>query len=65
MIDARNDWLRASGHAFADELQAAGVPVEYQVDAMHGFLDKPGTPQFAKGMRLMRAWLASREQRTS
>jgi acetyl esterase/lipase len=51
-VDAANDRLRRSGHAFAGELSAAGVPVtETVVDARHGFLNSPKKDAFAIGMR--------------
>jgi len=52
LIDADRDTLRASGAAFAAELAAAEVEVEYSVvpDAPHGFLNRPGTALFDRGI---------------
>jgi len=58
VLDARNDRLRRSGAAFADELRAADVEVQYEVvNAMHAFLGKPGSVAFAKGMTTIGSWL--------
>lgn len=52
LIDADRDTLRASGAAFAVELAAAEVEVDYSVvtDASHGFLNRPGTAFFDQGI---------------
>jgi len=62
MLDADRDSLRASGAAFAGELRAAGVPLEYEVvpDTVHGFLNRPGTGGYAAGAQRMIDWLDGR-----
>ena len=49
MLDADHDPLRASGEAFARELEDAGIVAERHVEpgAWHGFLSRPGTRAFA------------------
>jgi xylan 1,4-beta-xylosidase len=63
MIDADRDSLRASGEAFAAELRSAGVPLQYDVvpETRHGFLNRPGTPGFVAGTRVLVRWLAERD----
>ncbi|ASD21813.1 esterase [Cryobacterium sp. LW097] len=58
LIDADSDSMRASGEQFAKELAAARVPVEYHVltDAAHAFLNRPKSPDFAAGIRLIVDW---------
>jgi xylan 1,4-beta-xylosidase len=62
MIDADRDSLRASGGAFAEELRSAGVPLRYEVipDTRHGFLNRPDTPGYVAGTRVLVDWLADR-----
>jgi xylan 1,4-beta-xylosidase len=62
MLDADRDSLRASGGAFADELQAAGVPLTYEVipETTHGFLNRPDTAGFAAGAQRIIDWLDNR-----
>ncbi|MEK6344980.1 MAG: alpha/beta hydrolase [Curtobacterium sp.] len=59
LLDADRDSLRASGTAFAYELRRAGVDVEHTVvpGSRHGFLDRPGKPDFDAGTALVLAWL--------
>jgi acetyl esterase len=61
LLDADRDSLRASSGAFAQELDRAGVPVDYEIvaQATHGFLNRPGTAHFNTGMRAMVRWLGS------
>lgn len=57
LIDAESDSMRASGEQFARELETAGRSVEYHVLAdSHAFLNRPHTPAFAEGIRLIIAW---------
>lgn len=57
-VDARNDRLRRSGHAFHRELVDAGVDAEeLVVDARHGFLGTPRKPAFRRGMSAIDEWL--------
>ncbi|WP_166788886.1 alpha/beta hydrolase [Cryobacterium sp. TMT4-31] len=58
LIDADSDSMRASGEQFAKELASARVPVEYHVltDAAHAFLNRPKSPDFAAGIRLIVDW---------
>jgi xylan 1,4-beta-xylosidase len=62
LIDADRDSLRASGGAFAQELREAGVPARYEVipDTRHGFLNRPGTPGYEVGIRVLIDWLRDR-----
>jgi acetyl esterase len=62
-LDATNDRLRRSGHAFSEELRAAGVPNdELVVEGRHGFLNQSRRPAFATGMAAMRDWLDRNER---
>lgn len=62
ILDARNDRLRLSGNAFADELRAAGVEVHQDVvPGVHGFFNAPRTDRYAHGMRELSAWLAKHD----
>ncbi len=62
VLDARNDRLRRSGHAFADELRAVGTQVrEVVVPAHHGFLNTPRKAAFAEGLREITSWLATHD----
>jgi acetyl esterase/lipase len=58
-MDAEIDRLRASGHAFADELRAAGVAVHEEVvpGARHGFLNAFNKPPFKNSMLTVENWL--------
>ena len=59
VLDASNDRLRASGHAFADELRRAGAAVsEVVVDGRHGFLGTPRRRSYRTGMTTIADWLA-------
>lgn len=58
VLDASNDRLRGSGHAFAEELRSAGSLVnEVVVTGRHGFLGSPRRPPFATGMTAIADWL--------
>ena len=58
-VDATNDRLRRSGHAFHRELIDAGVSArEIVVEGIHGFLGTPKKPAFTQGMAAMDEWLA-------
>lgn len=62
VLDARNDRLRRSGAAFADELRAAGIEVaQHTVPAMHGFLGAPKRPAFSTGVGVVAEWLNLRD----
>jgi acetyl esterase len=64
LINADNDRLRRSGHAFADELRAAGVEVrEETVHGAHGFLNSPKKAGFAERMGWIVDWLDAHEPR--
>jgi acetyl esterase/lipase len=58
-LDAEVDRLRASGHAFADDLRSAGVEVHEEVvpGARHGFLNAFTKPPFLNSMRTVDEWL--------
>ena len=59
VIDADNDRLHASGRLFAVELRDAGVEVrEELVRAMHGFLGRPRSAAFERGVRAIYGWFA-------
>ena len=58
VLDASNDRLRSSGHAFGDELRAAGSTVrEVVVTGRHGFLGTPRRRSFRTGMATIADWL--------
>ncbi|MFC4561323.1 alpha/beta hydrolase [Nocardiopsis mangrovi] len=65
MIDADRDTLRASGAAFRRELHSAGTRLDYHViaEAAHGFLDRPSTTPFRRGIDAIATWLSA-ERRT-
>lgn len=58
MVDAECDSMRASGDRFAEELSAAGVPVERHVlpSARHAFLNRPGSHDFAVAIERIVDW---------
>jgi xylan 1,4-beta-xylosidase len=60
LVDADRDSLRASGGAFAAELDRFDVPVDYEIvaEAPHGFLNRPESGYFATGMATISGWLA-------
>lgn len=62
-LDAENDRLRASGHAFADELRAVGVDVHEEVvpHARHGFLNAYTKPPFLDSMLTVENWLLAHD----
>ncbi len=58
VLDASNDRLRRSGHAFADELRSAGATVrEVVVTGRHGFLGTPRRRSYRTGMTAIADWL--------
>jgi acetyl esterase len=59
LVDADRDSLRASGGAFAAELDRFNVPVDYEIvaEAPHGFLNRPESGYFATGMATISGWL--------
>lgn len=59
VIDADRDSLRASGEKFATELTEAGADTTYCVveGSTHGFLNRPDSPAFHQGIRLLAAQL--------
>ncbi|MBE7187604.1 alpha/beta hydrolase fold domain-containing protein [Jatrophihabitans endophyticus] len=62
VLDARNDRLRRSGHAFASELRAAGVSVqETVVEGQHAFLNTPKSNSFRIGVEHLAAWLRAHD----
>ena len=59
VLEASNDRLRRSDHAFAGELRRAGSRVdEVVVNGRHGFLNSPRRTAFATGMSAIARWLA-------
>lgn len=67
LLDADRDTLRASSEMFADELVGAGVPVARHVvrGARHGFLDRPATGHFSRGIAVIADWLGTRSANLS
>ena len=62
LLNAANDRLRKSGHAFAQELRAAGIEAqEYVIAGTHAFLDKPNSDGFAQGLRYITDWLKTHD----
>ncbi|MBF4585717.1 alpha/beta hydrolase [Curtobacterium sp. VKM Ac-2887] len=60
LLDASNDRLRRSGHAFASELRRTGTDVrELVLTARHGFLGAERGKPFAEGMSQFEHWLRS------
>lgn len=58
LLNADNDRLRRTGHAFADELRSSGVEVrEETVRGTHGFLNSNRKPGFDERMGWIAAWL--------
>jgi acetyl esterase len=59
IIVAERDDLRPSGELYADQLAAAGVPVEFSVetDALHGHLNEPGSQPALRSLDRMATWL--------
>jgi acetyl esterase/lipase len=62
-LDAENDRLRASGHAFADELRAVNVEVHEEVvpGAHHGFLNAFTKTPFKNSMHTVDEWLRAHD----
>ena len=64
-LDALNDRLRKSGHAFHQQLERAGVTArEEVVDGRHGFLGAPNRPPFSIGMGTINGWLDDLDYQT-
>ena len=62
VADAVNDRLRRSGHAFADELRAAGTDVhEVVIPATHAYLNAPRRQAFTHGMQEISRWLTEHD----
>jgi acetyl esterase len=65
-VDAKNDRLRRSGHAFHLALVEAGVSAEeIVVDGIHGFLGSPTKPSFVQGMVAMNEWFTRHDRLTT
>jgi acetyl esterase len=62
-LDAETDRLRASGHAFADDLRKAGAEVYEEVvpRARHGFLNAYKKAPFTNSMATVDDWLRSHD----
>lgn len=66
VLDARNDRLRRSGHAFANELRASGSDVrEVVVAAHHGFLGAVRSAAFTQGIEELTGWLKAHDEGTA
>ena len=62
ILDAKNDRLRRSGHAFAEELRVAGTDVrEVVVEGTHAILNRPKTAGFAEAIRELTGWLGEHD----
>lgn len=62
LLDAEQDAMRASGERFAEELVAAGGPVERHVlpGSRHAFLNRPGTSDFGVAIAATVSWIERR-----
>jgi acetyl esterase len=60
ILNAEADYLRASGEAYGDALKAAGVPTEvlFEPGSAHGHLNEPFTPEAARSIDRIVAWIA-------
>ncbi|MCI1675333.1 MAG: alpha/beta hydrolase [Ancrocorticia sp.] len=58
-LDADVDSLRASSTQYALSLSQGGTDVTHTVvsNSVHGFLDRPGHPEFTAGIAAMAAWI--------
>lgn len=61
ILNSEHDSLRSSGEAYADELDAAGVPVTclFEADTTHGHLNHPDSPAALASIATMAGWLLS------
>mgnify|MGYP002862026952 CR=1 FL=1 len=59
IVNSQWDDLRPSGERFAEQLEAAGVPVEcsFEPDTFHGHLDVPEGEGFARMLATFLVWL--------
>lgn len=59
IVNSQWDDLRPSGERFAEQLEAAGVPVEcsFEPDTFHGHLDVPEGEGFARTLATFLVWL--------
>jgi acetyl esterase/lipase len=63
LLNSRNDRLRKSGDAFADELRDAHVEVDNEVlEGIHGFLGATRSGAYSAGLQLITEWLAAHEK---
>ena len=60
ILNAEADYLRASGEAYAEALQAAGVPTEvlFEPGSAHGHLNEPNTPEATRSIARIATWLS-------
>lgn len=60
ILNAEADYLRASGEAYGGALNAAGVPTEvlFEPGSAHGHLNEPFTPEAARSIDRIVAWIA-------
>jgi acetyl esterase/lipase len=62
ILDAKNDRLRRSGHAFANELRNVGTQAhEVVIDAHHGFLGATKSTAFTQGVHELITWLTAND----
>jgi acetyl esterase len=61
ILNAEADYLRASGEAYGQALEAAGVPTEvlFEPGSAHGHLNEPFTPEAARSIDHIVAWIAN------
>jgi acetyl esterase len=61
ILNAEADYLRASGEAYGQALNAAGVPTEvlFEPGSAHGHLNEPFTPEAARSIDRIVAWIAN------
>jgi acetyl esterase/lipase len=65
VLNSEADWLRASGEAYARQLQDAGVvvKVEYEPGTVHGHLNEPQSPGGRESLDRIRRWICDPARR--
>jgi acetyl esterase len=61
ILNSEADSLRASGEAYAAQLDASGVSVQlvYEPGTVHGHLNNPSTPEATRSIARMAQWMAT------